>query len=388
MQVDHLTDAFARLRQEGCSIESEDWTEADTRSKFIDTILIDCLGWTEADIRRERSSDGLRLDYLLSVTRPVLVLEAKRAAFDFKVISAHSPRRVSISSFLRANPAMKEPLGQVATYSWNWSAPYAALTNGKTYLVFQGTRIDGTPWHEGQLLVLADVFDETFNFADLQRLLARDSVSAGHLTAHLLGPPARPSPDNVLSKHPERNATIPRNPLGLALEPLLRQVFSDVSKDDSPEVLEHCYVYPGETRLRDEEFEALLLDRPPAFAPDAVAISSLNVFKRFQDTLKDYLARSDWAQTILVIGGIGVGKTMFLRRFFALPVRDEAIRRDTCALFIDFRKPGLDPASIPHLIYDRLYSQIVELDDKPVAGHPEGSKYDLISAQGLDPDQA
>ena len=71
-------DTFAKLKQDGCDFEKEDWTESDTRSKFIDRLLIDCLGWQESDIRRELSKCKGRLDYRLSTTIPCVVVEAKK----------------------------------------------------------------------------------------------------------------------------------------------------------------------------------------------------------------------------------------------------------------------------------------------------------------------
>ena len=64
---------FNSFRSDKASFESEDWSEADTRSKLIDRLLIRCLEWPETSIRRELTIKNERLDYLLSVERPVLV---------------------------------------------------------------------------------------------------------------------------------------------------------------------------------------------------------------------------------------------------------------------------------------------------------------------------
>jgi hypothetical protein len=230
MKVDERIRAFVDLREGGCSIDAEDWTEADTRSKFIDTVLKDCLGWEESNIHRELSKDRKRLDYLLSTTRPVLVVEAKKASHDFPVLKALLSSRCQIDRFMRANPGIREAMLQVVDYCRRFSAPLAVLTNGRTYITFVAVRTDGVPWDEGDAMVFADIFDGEFNFSYLYNLLARHSIIAGNLVAELLTDGVPIQAQNVLSTYVDPNAIVPRNPIGLALEPLLVQVFSDVTR--------------------------------------------------------------------------------------------------------------------------------------------------------------
>lgn len=375
-------ESFIELQKSKKPFHSEDWTEADTRSKFIDTLLINCLGWSEDDIRREVSADGLRLDYLLSTTRPVLVIEAKKAGIEFPVFQNKKIQTVKLESYQKTNPSLKEHIKQVAQYCWDRSAPIAILTNGKTYILFMAVRADGVPWVEGRLIIIPNIFDESTDFADLYNLLSKDVIISGGLLSRLLVDEIPMRPKNVLSTYNDPNMTIPRNPLGLALEPLLLQVFSDVTKEDSPEVLKNCYVLPGETHLYKEEFEALLLDRPPKFSDAVLSISSKNSYEKFHEYLKDYFSRKEWEQTIFVIGGVGVGKTIFLRRFFDPHINEDEISLRTIAFYIDFRKPGLDPQKVENFIYERLFDAILELDQKPILSEKD-HKFDFSSYEGL-----
>ena len=59
---------------------AEPLSESDTRSKIIDVILRDVMGWPETLIKREphvRETGGY-IDYLLSTSHPYFVVEAKR----------------------------------------------------------------------------------------------------------------------------------------------------------------------------------------------------------------------------------------------------------------------------------------------------------------------
>lgn len=382
MTVQEITNAFLEIRKSSWSIESEKWSEADTRSKLIDKFLISVLAWKETDIKRELSRDKKRLDYLLSTTRPVMVVEAKKAAKNFPIPTINNIQNIKISTFIKANPSIKKDLEQVSGYCWKWSAPLAILTNGKTFMAFMAVRIDGIPWEEGNILILPDIFNNKRDFADIYNHFSKDSILSGRLQTTLINEHISINPQNVLSTYSDPNSVILRNPIGLALEPLLSQVFSDVTREDSNEVLGNCYVLPGETTLRNEEFEALLLDTPPRFSDAVVNINSKNAFTKFQESIKDYLNRQSWTRTILVIGGLGVGKTMFLRRFFSFQAEDDSSRSNTCPFFIDFRKPGLDPQKIPEFIYDNLYEQILSLDEKKIPNE-EGKTYDFTTLEGL-----
>ncbi|MBM4036452.1 MAG: hypothetical protein FJ291_32350, partial [Planctomycetes bacterium] len=224
MDRDRLTEAFAALKSHGCDIDSEDWSEADTRSKFIDTVVIECLGWEEPDIRRERSTDGLRLDYVLSIAQPIIVVEAKRASFVLPVTRAKGRHRVRLGSLLAANPTLHDAIMQVRAYCDQASVAVAALTNGRTYIVFLAVRTDGVRWEDGDALVFPDIFAADFDFTDMFTLLAKEAVVKGELHGALLHEAPPTSLATVLSTYESPDASIPNNALGLALEPLLETV--------------------------------------------------------------------------------------------------------------------------------------------------------------------
>jgi hypothetical protein len=381
IKPDTCTTAFAALRSAGDVFASEEWTESDTRSKFIDTLLIDCLGWSEPAIKRESAQKKLRLDYILSTTQPAMVVEAKRAGVDLAVAKQKGPRRLKLTNLIKANPGLTEAIQQVAEYCWNWSSPIAVLTNGRALITFIGNRSDGIKWQEGDAIVISDIFSDDCDFSDIYGLLSKDAVTEGKTIRGLIRDAPASPPVNALSTYSAPNAIVPRNMVGSHLESLIRQVFTDVSRDDSTEVIEHCYVLPGETTLRDQEFESLLLDRPPAYVSSVIDVGSGNSFRKFQAQIADCLTLQHAAQTLLVIGGVGVGKTMFLKRFFLLNPDNNESRRDTCAFFIDFRTPDLDPSRIGDLVYRRVREQIEALDEKPVPG--QNNTYDLLSQPGL-----
>lgn len=303
MDIDAMTEAFVRLRESSPNIMDENWSESDTRSKFIDAVLKDCLGWQEQDIRRELSKDGSRFDYRLSTTRPIMIVEAKRVSKIFSITKKSKPYRIKIKTLLKGNVGLREDMLQVQEYCNKWSVPIAVLTNGCSYIIFLAVRTDGIPIDEGDAIIISDIFIDNFNFSDIANYLARSIVADGQLFSQLIGPKPATAPKSVVSTYAEQDSIEGANPIGLALQPLLEHVFTDVTKDDSIAVLDNCYVPPGSSVLRNEDFEALLLDKPPSFASGAnvISVTSLNSYEKFQENLKGYLTRHRQGQTLLVL---------------------------------------------------------------------------------------
>ena len=385
MQSDPRTEAFASLLKSGCTIDSENWTEADTRSKFIDTVLLDCLGWNEPDIHREHQRDGRRFDYRLSITRPRMIVEAKRASLDLPTAEKPSSIRIKIASLLKANPSLTEHFDQLQAYCAQWSVPLGVLTNGSRYFVLLASRTDGTPWKDGHVVIFPDIFDGSLDFAEFYGLLSRDAILEDRPYAALLtsGPPSPPR--TPLSRMTDPDRRVQPNPLAIPLESVLHRVFSDATQEDSTEVLRNCYVYPAENVMRDPDAEALLDDSAPSYAQNTITVSSRSTFDQFLKTIEHYVNPDAGAQLLLLIGGLGVGKTMFLKRFFLLNLVGSSTKsspNDTIGLYIDFRRPGLDPARIPDLVYTQLRKQIEELDGRPIPGRTSET-FDLLSLDGL-----
>ena len=81
--------------------------ESDTRSKIIDALLLQILGWDEASITREdRTANGKYRDYVVRNERTAFVLEAKRAVVTSRCRSSPLVRRHG-TGFLRSREISK-----------------------------------------------------------------------------------------------------------------------------------------------------------------------------------------------------------------------------------------------------------------------------------------
>jgi len=372
---------FNAFRSESPSFEAEDWSESDTRSKLIDRLLIKCLEWPESAIRRELAIKDERLDYILSVERPVLVVEAKRHSLTFAIPPKKPFFKLKLSTLLQGNPSLEPDVEQVQNYCSTWSVPYAALTNGRQLLVFCAFRYDGRPWREGAAYVFSDLFGK-YDYADLFGVLSRHAFLTNDIYARFYKTARLDKAKSLLSVYSRPNLTIAPNPLGIAIEPLLQEAFADAVTDDSEEVLRKCYVYPADCRLRDEELESLLIDRPPQFDTEISDIQNKNSFSQFGQRLQTYLGIEKPTQIVFVVGGIGVGKTMFIRRFFEVAA-DEELRRRTTYLYVDFRNPSTDPTRVDAFVLRKLREAVLALDGTPNRVEP-ATAFDFHSTDALE----
>jgi GTPase SAR1 family protein len=382
---DSATKCFVSLKASNPDLRAEKWNEADTRSKLIDALFIQCLGWRETDIRRELSSCSGRLDYQFSIVQPTIIVEAKRVSYFLPAKIGKTCERAKLASLVNANPTLREPLEQVRGYCADRSVPLAVVTNGRTILAFISVRTDGIAWYDGDAFIIHDVFDEKLNFTELYNLRSRDAVVAGTLHTQLLGKPSAITPTSVVSGYPDPRILLSPNKLGRVLEPVIHPIFDQASDDNSLDVIEHCYVLPPDTTA-PAEYSALLRDSPPHYAVNAKSIDRRNAFDRFEDTIGSLMKTEPSPQMVLVIGGVGVGKTTFLRRFFQvyLPKKEDQIHgcKESCLpLYVNFQRPGADPTKVDRVIYERLRDQIEELDGKRV---PRQKKdFDFFSTEGL-----
>ena len=67
-----------RIKNRSDKTEKKSLNEANTRFRFIDRLLMECLGWCVEDISCEDNYQNEYTDYIFSLFRSVAVLEAKK----------------------------------------------------------------------------------------------------------------------------------------------------------------------------------------------------------------------------------------------------------------------------------------------------------------------
>ncbi len=157
--LDVAFERFKELHKEVAGYINSVETEADTRLKIIDRILIDVLGWPLDSVAAEKAADGGFADYMCSVVgRNRLVVEAKK---DGRSLGCES--RTAGSSFKLSGPAFKseaaaEGIRQSIRYCGAKNAELACVTNGREWIVLRGNRLgDGLDSMEGSAFVFPNL---------------------------------------------------------------------------------------------------------------------------------------------------------------------------------------------------------------------------------------
>ncbi|MDO8351961.1 MAG: hypothetical protein Q7T14_00735, partial [Aestuariivirga sp.] len=130
-----------------------DWNEAQTRYKFIDLLIEQCLGWDrQAEVEVEHSFDNSYADYVLGQPQ-ALVIEAKREGIHFE-LPANSTGKLkqSLASLMALSAPLKKAITQVQQYCAQRGVVYAAICNGTQLIAFVGVKIGAAPLNGNALV--------------------------------------------------------------------------------------------------------------------------------------------------------------------------------------------------------------------------------------------
>lgn len=364
--------AFERLKalmadRRLLKMDDENLSESDTRSKFIDPIFKTVLGWNEAEIRREKAVTKGYVDYVLGSEYSYLLIEAKRGKPRFQLTAPNKPRRLKLAGpHLLENRKIRPVIEQAQAYASDTGVQFCLVTNGPQMIVFRPF-LPGRPWRQGTAIVYHDYRDIETNFAEFYELLSRDQVIAGSLNEafeHLERTTAQLYAPIEFVADPDRELV--RNRFWQKIARTMGPLLTDQSEDPAAqiEIIRHCYVSTPLVDQTDESLNALLKDAPKPFLNDAGVID-LRPGERgrtaFSHKFESDVYRAQIGAYILT-GGVGSGKTTFLRRFAEIVDKD-FVDRYAVWIHVDFLPIGnIDPIGrdkeLRSFVYGRIRSYL------------------------------
>jgi hypothetical protein len=319
-------------------------SEADTRAKLIDPLFKEVLGWTEAEIRREKPAGTGWADYIIGSDYAYLLIEAKRTKPRFRLSASSAARQLKLSGpHLMSNKKLRPLLEQACKYATTLGAQVAILTNGDQFLAFR-PYLPGVPWTTGSAIAYHSYRDIEDNFAEFYQLFSRESVVSGRLlqafestvgvTRQFYG---------ALDHLPDADQELLRNRMWSRLSAVMGPLLSDDPQDPDVqrEVLEHCYVSTPLSDQADRSLDLLLKDKASKALKEAGVEEVAHLATghgRFGAELEAdvKLAR---AGTYILTGGVGSGKTTYLKHF-AQAYHPDFIRHYCIWVHVDFLALG------------------------------------------------
>lgn len=359
---DIALEALKQIKVEFAALVSArgDINEADTRANLIDKILIHVCGWPEGDLHREVHAERGYLDYTLEIRRrPHIAVEAKREGKPF-VLPITTSKHLKLSGALMTSENVKEAVNQVRGYCDDSGIRYAVATNGYAWIVFRAIRED-MPWRDGNARIFPSLEDVEANFNEFWNLLSYEAIQAGSLDREF-GTTLQASRKmhRVIDRLFNSDLPLQRNRLHVQLHPLIQTIFQDIADQDPIEILESCYVHTSSLMIVARDLNAIIIDSIPKFLQDQGTEpikQSATDAGSFGDAIADALT-SKSGQLYLLLGGIGCGKTTFIKRF-ERETGKSLIESNRALLFhLDFLGAQIDPSTAEKNAWQDLLKQI------------------------------
>jgi hypothetical protein len=316
-------------------------TEEDARFHVINRLLIEALGWEYREIRAEPHSDSGYTDYLLSAQdQKRMVIEAKRIG-PILINTLNQQYR----SYKVGGPALTSALAgitQAVGYCLDHGVNYAVLTTGLVWIAFLPMPAPGKGCREGLALVFPSGAAILDNYATFYDLFSKEDVlaktynlrfaKAGGLSVTEFEP-------LVAANTSEYLRMLSPSGLALDLEPVFRGFFGVLSAETDRDMMLECFVETRESRFADASLEKIVRS-----VSASIAELSNSADNQLAHEIEQAVS-SGYAETIVLVGNNGAGKSLFIERFFD-SVLDASVRDCCTVVRIDLLEATGDPERI------------------------------------------
>jgi hypothetical protein len=334
-------------------------SEADTRVKLIDRILVQVCGWPEESLTREQHVESGFIDYVLCIgTRPYVTVEAKREGVSF-VFPETSSKTLKLSGPLLTDKAISQAIKQVRSYCDDAGVRYAIATNGYAWVVFRAIRED-MPWREGNARIFPSLEYIEQNFTDFWNLLSFETIQRGSLDEEFGA--SRRIPRKLIRVVDRLfNAELPlqRNRLHAQLHPIIERIFEDIAAQEPVEILDSCYVHAASLKIVAQDLNVVITDAIPEFLRAQGAeplIQGADNAGSFGTAIAEALTNRT-GQLYLILGGIGCGKTTFIKRY-QRTVGKPVLDKGALWFHLDFLEAPVDPTVLEKFAWNGILDQI------------------------------
>ena len=332
--------------------------EATTRLHLIDRLLTECLGWELEDITAEEPHGREYADYVLSAPRRVAIVEAKREGEYFELPVGDNRLEWSLRTLRNTYPSLANALAQVSEYCQKRGVPVAWVTNGHQIVAFVAVRSDGVPPLDGRCVVFASLELMIEHFLDLWQSLSKAGCVEGLLSRRLFNEPTPTLPPTLADKIAPYPDVQRRNTLQTDLEILSDLVIEDISRhrELEPRFLSDTYCPSGALSQYALTTKDILAARYSAlFASDEPGPTTVPATSK-HGLSTELLSESLTRRPILLLGDVGVGKTMFIRRLITIDAAD--LFADAISLYVDLGSKGILTDNLRSFVLDDITDQL------------------------------
>jgi hypothetical protein len=226
-------------------------------------------------------------------------------------------------------------------------------------MVFRAIRED-VPWREGNARIFPTAQYIEEHFTEFWNLLSFEAIQEGSLDEEFGSSTRRP---RELHRVVDRlfNAELPlqRNRLHAQLHPLIETIFQDIADQDPVEILQSCYVHMGSLRIVAQDINTVITDAIPRFLKEQGAeeiVQTSDSAGRFGNAVESAL-EAHTGQLYLLLGGIGSGKTTFVKRY-RRTVGKAVLDERAIWFHLDFLQAPVDPQELELFAWRGVLDQL------------------------------
>ncbi|MGM0828988.1 MAG: hypothetical protein ACQEU4_12240 [Bacillota bacterium] len=337
--------------------DGEGLSESDTRSKFIDSLFLNVLGWSDTEIKREDYVNKIGYyDYLLASSKSKFIIEAKKTDVKFPM---PKDRTIKYGSLDSKSP-LKKAIEQGINYAVTKKVNVVAVCNGQqiavTYIPYTLIQSYNDTYLFRDLKDIKEKFNLIYNlFSPIQNI---EDELPDLIVENKKNPILRPKPVfiekiNILQE--DANAKLKSNELTRFFEEIHSLYFSEITHDT--ELLMKCYCDNTSVKKYEREIEQVLRDRAPLLdlPIEEVAIGKKSAGE-FQQRL---VANQNNPKLFLLLGGSGVGKTTFIHRFFNFIISEQD-KQNIVWLYLNFKELSEEGRNIDDFVYEKIEEELSE----------------------------
>lgn len=345
------------------NVNEQTRNEATTRLHLIDRLLFECLGWSREDCKAEERMNGQYIDYSLYGTACLLIVEAKREGVYFELPVGGTDNLIyNISFFLRQAKHVGSAIEQAIGYCQSHGVQYGAVCNGHQLIAFIGSRSDGYPPLEGTALVFDSLESMERNFLVAWQCLSKEGVLSRRLSIELQGAVVSPPPEKLSSRIPGYPGFKQRNVLQTDLQILSDLFIEDVARpadeENERDFLKECYCRSGALSQYALISKDILQTRYSALFEKTTEGPSIVPATTKKGINPELLGQALSRRPILLIGDIGVGKTMFIKALYQVEAPE--IFDDALVFYLDFASSPALLQDLSLFVMDELRKQLLD----------------------------
>lgn len=313
--------------------------EAQTRFDIIDRLLKECLGWKIDKIKVEQNNPSGYTDYELINNGTIAILEAKREGIGFK-LPADLPAGIRAIAPLvssNQNTKLKSAMLQAMNYANQQGAATCIVSNGNQWLAFIGNRTDGVPPLQGKALVFPSLESIMQEFVLFHNCLSQDGLINRRIHSELsLTVETPPAPLAAsLSNYPGLKK---RNVVQTNLQFLGQTLLEDMPREEqySDLFISQCYATSGALSSYAQLSRDILASRNVAMLQELGEIEApVSLKKGLNPELsREAMAAAASHRPIVLLGGVGVGKSTFIHHLMAVDAKN--VFNDAITIRVDY----------------------------------------------------